>query len=49
VQAGKCYRLYPRCLHNAAPSFLSPEMQRAPLEDVCLQIKSIGAPCDPRR
>ena len=44
VQAGKCYRLYPESLHDRLPDFLAPEMQRTPLESVCLQIKSIGAP-----
>ena len=43
VQAGTCYRLYPRALHELMPAFLAPEMQRTPLENVALQIKSIGA------
>jgi ATP-dependent RNA helicase DHX36 len=43
VQAGKCYRLYPKSLHDALPDFLAPEIQRMSLEDICLKIKSIGA------
>lgn len=42
VQSGTCYRLYPEAVHGALQDFLDPEMQRIPLENVCLQIKSLG-------
>jgi len=43
VQPGKCYRLYPRELHDGAMApFEAPEMLRTPLEELCLQIKSLS-------
>lgn len=40
VTSGKCYRLYPRHLHLRAHD--KPEIQRAPLTDLGLQIKVYG-------
>lgn len=43
VQPGRCYRVYPRALHDAMDPFVPPEMQRTPLEGVCMTIRSLGA------
>ncbi|KAJ9511268.1 hypothetical protein QJQ45_017139, partial [Haematococcus lacustris] len=42
VQPGVCYRLYPRLFwqHHMAPSGV-PELQRIPLEEVCMQVLSL--------
>ncbi|KAJ9511099.1 hypothetical protein QJQ45_013149 [Haematococcus lacustris] len=42
VQPGVCYRLYPRLFwqHHMAPSGV-PELQRMPLEEVCMQVLSL--------
>jgi HrpA-like RNA helicase len=44
VQAGKCYRLYPKAVFDAMEPYLKPEMQRMSLENVALVAKSIGEP-----
>ncbi|KAL6758516.1 hypothetical protein V8C86DRAFT_1787722, partial [Haematococcus lacustris] len=48
VQPGMCYRLYPRLFwqhHMAAHDV--PELQRTPLEEVCLQVLNLelGGEC----
>lgn len=42
MQPGKCFKLYPKALHDEmmAP-YQDPEMIRTPLEELCLQIKSL--------
>eukprot|EP00040_Diaphanoeca_grandis_P018572 m.97718 g.97718 ORF g.97718 m.97718 type:complete len:1204 (+) comp27004_c0_seq2:178-3789(+) len=40
VQKGTCYRLYSRERHSIMAEFQTPEIQRVPLEDLILQIKS---------
>jgi ATP-dependent RNA helicase DHX36 len=42
VQPGVCYRLYPRPLHEALEPYGVPELQRVPLEELCLQILHLG-------
>ncbi|KAJ7543734.1 hypothetical protein O6H91_09G050600 [Diphasiastrum complanatum] len=44
VQAGFCFRLYTRDVHARMLEHQIPEMQRVPLEELCLQIKAIAAP-----
>ncbi|KAG8091918.1 hypothetical protein GUJ93_ZPchr0012g20870 [Zizania palustris] len=41
VQAGVCYRLYPKVIHDAMPQFQLPEILRTPLQELCLTIKSL--------
>ncbi|KAG2537592.1 hypothetical protein PVAP13_9NG309500 [Panicum virgatum] len=41
VQAGFCYRLYPKVIHDAMPQFQLPEILRTPLQELCLTIKSL--------
>ncbi|GMH32991.1 hypothetical protein BSKO_00825 [Bryopsis sp. KO-2023] len=42
VQAGKCYRLFPRRMHdNFFQEHLAPEILRTPLEELVLSIKSL--------
>jgi HrpA-like RNA helicase len=40
VQAGVCFRLYTRAAHAKFLSFTRPEIQRVPLEDLCLHVLS---------
>jgi len=42
VRPGVCYRLYPRPLYSALPAYGVPELQRVPLEELCLQILHLG-------
>ncbi|KAG6555589.1 hypothetical protein Mapa_002824 [Marchantia paleacea] len=44
VQPGICYRLYTRGTYQAMLEHQIPEMQRVPLEELCLQIKAIATP-----
>ncbi|KAL2610736.1 hypothetical protein R1flu_029309 [Riccia fluitans] len=44
VQPGVCYRLYTRATYQAMQEHQIPEMQRVPLEELCLQIKAIATP-----
>ncbi|PWA37316.1 RNA helicase family protein [Artemisia annua] len=41
VQPGVCYRLYPKMVHDAMLQFQLPEILRTPLQELCLQIKSL--------
>ncbi|XP_050227826.1 DExH-box ATP-dependent RNA helicase DExH1 isoform X2 [Mercurialis annua] len=41
VQAGVCYRLYPKIIHDAMPQYQLPEILRTPLQQLCLHIKSL--------
>ncbi|XP_033112396.1 ATP-dependent DNA/RNA helicase DHX36-like [Anneissia japonica] len=41
VQPGECYHLYSTLRHSMMPDYQLPEMQRTPLEEVCLQIKTL--------
>lgn len=41
VQPGVCYRLYPRLVFDAMPQYQLPEILRTPLQELCLQIKSL--------
>ncbi|XP_051149601.1 DExH-box ATP-dependent RNA helicase DExH1 [Andrographis paniculata] len=41
VQPGVCYRLYPKMIHDAMPEYQLPEMLRTPLQELCLNIKSL--------
>ncbi|OVA07164.1 Helicase [Macleaya cordata] len=41
VQPGVCYRLYPKMIHDAMPQYQLPEILRTPLQELCLQIKSL--------
>ncbi|MQL71690.1 hypothetical protein Taro_003989 [Colocasia esculenta] len=41
VQPGVCYRLYPKILHDAMPQYQLPEILRTPLQELCLNIKSL--------
>ncbi|KAM0827322.1 hypothetical protein ACQ4PT_068272 [Festuca glaucescens] len=41
VQAGVCYRLYPKVIHDAMPQFQLPEILRTPLQELCLTIKNL--------
>ncbi|PIA13479.1 P-loop containing nucleoside triphosphate hydrolase protein [Coemansia reversa NRRL 1564] len=43
VQNGVCFRLYTRdIMERLMPAYGDPEIQRAPLEQVCLQAKALG-------
>ncbi|KAL3690709.1 hypothetical protein R1sor_004360 [Riccia sorocarpa] len=44
VQPGVCYRLYTRAIYQTMREHQIPEMQRVPLEELCLQIKAIATP-----
>ncbi|XP_078427816.1 RNA helicase family protein isoform X2 [Wolffia australiana] len=41
VQPGVCYRLYPKMIHDAMPQYQLPEILRTPLQELCLNIKSL--------
>ncbi|KAG9439976.1 hypothetical protein H6P81_020141 [Aristolochia fimbriata] len=41
VQAGVCYRLYPKLIYDAMPQYQLPEILRTPLQELCLHIKSL--------
>lgn len=41
VQPGICYRLYPKMVHDSMLQFQLPEILRTPLQELCLQIKSL--------
>ncbi|KAF5197625.1 Atp-dependent rna helicase protein [Thalictrum thalictroides] len=41
VQPGVCYRLYPKLVYDAMPQYQLPEILRTPLQELCLQIKSL--------
>ncbi|WOL09953.1 DExH-box ATP-dependent RNA helicase DExH1 isoform X1 [Canna indica] len=41
VQPGVCYRLYPKVIHDAMPQYQLPEILRTPLQELCLNIKSL--------
>lgn len=41
VQAGVCYRLYPKVIFDAFPQYQLPEIIRTPLQELCLHIKSL--------
>uniref|UniRef100_A0A2P2JPR1 RNA helicase n=3 Tax=Rhizophora mucronata TaxID=61149 RepID=A0A2P2JPR1_RHIMU len=41
VQPGVCYRLYPKVIHDAMLEYQLPEILRTPLQELCLQIKSL--------
>ncbi|KAK9668631.1 hypothetical protein RND81_13G073300 [Saponaria officinalis] len=41
VQPGVCYRLYPRKIYDAMPQYQLPEILRTPLQELCLNIKSL--------
>ncbi|GBG82962.1 hypothetical protein CBR_g36488 [Chara braunii] len=42
VQPGVCYHVYPKVLYDAMQDYQLPELLRTPLEELCLQIKSLG-------
>ena len=43
LRPGKCFKLYPRDFHDSVMANYSvPEMQRTPLEELCLSIKALG-------
>ncbi len=41
VQAGVCYHLYPKLIYSSMPLYQLPEILRTPLQELCLQIKSL--------
>ncbi|KMZ73507.1 putative ATP-dependent RNA helicase [Zostera marina] len=41
VQPGVCYKLYPKLIHDAMPQYQLPEILRTPLQELCLNIKSL--------
>ncbi|XP_038905171.1 DExH-box ATP-dependent RNA helicase DExH1 isoform X2 [Benincasa hispida] len=41
VQPGVCYRLYPKIIHDAMLQYQLPEILRTPLQELCLNIKSL--------
>ncbi|GAB2253881.1 hypothetical protein Droror1_Dr00021690 [Drosera rotundifolia] len=41
VQAGVCYRLYPKVIHDTMAEYELPEILRMPLQELCLHIKSL--------
>lgn len=41
VQPGVCYRLYPKLIFDAMPQYQLPEILRTPLQELCLNIKSL--------
>lgn len=44
VRAGFCFRLYTSQVSNSMRDHQVPEMQRVPLEELCLQIKALATP-----
>eukprot|EP00744_Colponema_vietnamica_P008301 GILI01011853.1.p1 GENE.GILI01011853.1~~GILI01011853.1.p1 ORF type:complete len:856 (-),score=223.27 GILI01011853.1:59-2320(-) len=42
VRAGVCVHLLPKSVYSELPDFLPPEILRAPLDEVCLQIKALN-------
>ncbi|GBG73014.1 hypothetical protein CBR_g12733 [Chara braunii] len=47
VQPGFCFRLYSKAVHDSMAEHQVPEMQRMPLEELCLQIKALSTPLNP--
>lgn len=45
MQPGVCYHLYPKIIFDAMPQYELPEMLRTPLQQLCLQIKSLRLGC----
>ncbi|KAJ3690094.1 hypothetical protein LUZ61_019258 [Rhynchospora tenuis] len=41
VQPGFCYRLYPKIIHDSMPQYQLPEILRTPLQELCLNIKTL--------
>ncbi|MCO5553157.1 hypothetical protein L7F22_006678 [Adiantum nelumboides] len=41
VQPGVCFHLYPKLVYEAMPQYQLPEILRTPLQELCLQIKSL--------
>ncbi|CAA7390557.1 unnamed protein product [Spirodela intermedia] len=41
VQPGVCYRLYPKMIHDAMLQYQLPEILRTPLQELCLNIKTL--------
>ncbi|KAH7332237.1 hypothetical protein KP509_20G077000 [Ceratopteris richardii] len=41
VQPGVCFHLYPKLIFEAMPQYQLPEILRTPLQELCLQIKSL--------
>lgn len=41
VQPGVCFHLYPKLVFEAMPQYQLPEILRTPLQELCLQIKSL--------
>ena len=41
MQPGVCYRLYPKVIYDAMLEYQLPEILRTPLQELCLQIKSL--------
>ncbi|XP_056687061.1 DExH-box ATP-dependent RNA helicase DExH1 isoform X2 [Spinacia oleracea] len=41
VQPGVCYRLYPKLVYDAMLQYQLPEILRTPLQELCLNIKSL--------
>lgn len=41
MQPGVCYRLYPKLIYEAMPQYQLPEILRTPLQELCLNIKSL--------
>ncbi|XP_010677544.1 DExH-box ATP-dependent RNA helicase DExH1 isoform X2 [Beta vulgaris subsp. vulgaris] len=41
VRPGVCYRLYPKLVYDAMPQYQLPEILRTPLQELCLNIKSL--------
>ncbi|XP_062112416.1 DExH-box ATP-dependent RNA helicase DExH1 isoform X2 [Humulus lupulus] len=41
VQPGVCYKLYPKIIHDEMLQYQLPEILRTPLQELCLQIKSL--------
>ena len=42
VRPGVCLHLFPRPLFDRLPAFSQPELLRAPLHSLCLQVKNLG-------
>lgn len=41
VQPGVCYHLYPKLVYDSMLRYQLPEILRTPLQELCLQIKSL--------
>lgn len=41
MQPGVCFHLYPKLVFEAMPQYQLPEILRTPLQELCLQIKSL--------